>query len=222
MSDVRPVILMALSQAFVWASIFYLFPALLLSWETDMGWSRAEVSAAITIAVVLSGLFAPLAGRMIDQGRSSQLMVGGAILAGTGLTVLMTADSLPIFYLAWGIIGIAMAGTLYEPCFAVVTRSKGEDAQKAITAITLIAGFASAISFPVTIGLADAFGWRASVALAALTCVLVVAPLNYFGVAAYPPAPQDAEESAGPRNTFLRQSAHKKGQDICEEQGRLA
>ena len=81
MSDVRPVILMALSQAFVWASIFYLFPALLLSWETDMGWSRAEVSAAITIAVVLSGIFAPLAGRMIEQGSHEELVRGNGLYA---------------------------------------------------------------------------------------------------------------------------------------------
>jgi hypothetical protein len=46
---------LALAQALVWAAMYYSFPALLLAWERDLGWSKAELSGAFTVALVTSG-----------------------------------------------------------------------------------------------------------------------------------------------------------------------
>ena len=53
-----------------------------------------------------------------------------------------------------------MAAGLYEPAFASLTRLYGHDSRSAITGVTLIAGFASTVSWPFTALLEHHFGWR--------------------------------------------------------------
>ena len=64
------------------------------------------------------------------------------------------------FYAVWFGLGIAMSGSLYEACFAIITHSLGGNAKRAITIVTLIAGFAGTISFPSSHFLIENFGWR--------------------------------------------------------------
>ena len=61
---------LAIAQTLIWAATYYSFPALLPVWETDLGWSRGEVSGAYTLALFATALLAPSAGRIIDRGQS--------------------------------------------------------------------------------------------------------------------------------------------------------
>jgi predicted MFS family arabinose efflux permease len=53
-----------------------------------------------------------------------------------------------------------MGSGLYEAAFATVVRLYGQDARRAITGITLFAGFASTVGWPLSSYLAHEFGWR--------------------------------------------------------------
>ncbi len=172
---------LAFGQTLAWASIYYIFPALLLRWEQDLGWSKADLTAAITLAVLVSALASPLTGRIIDKGQGALLIGASALAGGVGLMLLSFVSELWQFYAVWLFLGIAMAGCLYEPCFAMVTRSRGKNAKSAIILITLVAGFASTISFPVVYTLAEAAGWRGAVKAAAILMIVIVAPVLWFG-----------------------------------------
>ena len=50
----RPILLLAIAEMLIWACIYYSFPALLLHWEQSLGWSRADLTGAITLAVLVS------------------------------------------------------------------------------------------------------------------------------------------------------------------------
>ena len=176
------ILLLAFGQTLAWASAYYVFPALLLRWEQTLGWSKAELTAAITLAVLLSAAMAPLAGRIIDSGRGPILSGGSSVLAGLGLLLLSQVTEIWQFYAVWAIIGAAMSGCLYEPTFALVTRARGANARQGIILITLVAGFASTISYPVVYSLAEAFGWRGAVTFAAFVMLFVVAPTMWLGV----------------------------------------
>lgn len=176
------IILLGVGETLAWASIYYLFPALLLRWETDLGWSKAELTGAIASAVLVSAVASPLAGRLIDAGRAAQMFAASAVLGGVGLVLLSLVTELWQFYAVWILIGLAMAGCLYEPCFALVTRARGKDAKPAIIVITLMAGFASTISFPAVYSLATALGWRGAALVGAGTMIFVVAPILWTGV----------------------------------------
>ncbi|MGI9401583.1 MAG: MFS transporter [Rhizobiaceae bacterium] len=199
--------ILAIGQTLAWASIYYVFPAMLLRWEQNLGWSKADLTAAIMLAVLVSAAVSPITGRIIDRGLGSQLVAGSAIIGAIGLILLSYVVELWQFYAAWLILGFAMAGCLYEPCFALVTRSRGKDAKSAIILITLVAGFASTISYPVTYTLSENMGWRNAFLVGAATMIIVVAPLLWLGVRKLEVGAREqikAKAAAEPSREFLK------------------
>ena len=180
----RPVIFLALAQTLVWAGLYYLFPALLVRWEQSLGWSKADLTAAITLAIFVSAFMAPFAGRLIDAGKGALMMAGSTLLGGLCLLALSFVTELREFYLVWGLIGVAMAGCLYEPCFALLTHARGANAKQAIILVTLVAGFASTISFPGAHALSEAFGWNVAIRIFAAVLIFIAAPLMWLGARA--------------------------------------
>nr|XP_061810444.1 uncharacterized MFS-type transporter YbfB-like [Nerophis lumbriciformis] len=167
---------MALGQITVWAGLLYVFPALLLHWERGFGWARSEITGAITVAILLSAFIAPVVGRWIDGGKGPQVMGFGTILGASALFSLSFVSALWQFYLCWSVIGLALACALYEPCFAIVTRCRGTQAKSAIISITVLAGFAGALSFPLAHALTEHYGWQNCVRIFAAVVLFVSAP----------------------------------------------
>lgn len=175
------ILLLAAGQVLVWAGLFYVFPALLLRWEDALGWSKLELTGAITAALFLSAIASPMAGRLIDRGYGAVMMACSAFCGGVFLILLGFIDSQWQFYLLWSLIGVTLAGCLYEPCFALITRAYGSDAKKSIIVVTLIAGFAGTISFPSAHLLADLVGWQHTVQLFGVVVICGGGPLLWFG-----------------------------------------
>ena len=159
----RAILLLAIAQTLIWACASYSFPALLLWWEDDLGWTRGSLTGAITLALLVSAAASPVAGRIIDHGYGPAMMGICTALAGLFVGSLSLISELWQFYLLWILIGIAISGCLYEPCFALITRARGLAGQRSIVIITLFAGFAATISFPVAHQISDAYGWRSAV-----------------------------------------------------------
>ena len=180
----RPILLLAVAQMLVWACIYYSFPALLLHWEQSLGWSRADLTAAITLAVFVSAFCSPIYGRLIDAGKGALMMTAATVLGGCSMLLLTQVEFRWQFYLLWSVIGMCMSGSLYEPCFALITRARGDQARRSIIFVTLVAGFAGTISFPVAHGIAAEFGWRGAVMFFGATAILVVAPIMWLGASA--------------------------------------
>jgi MFS family permease len=180
----RAIIYLAIAQTLVWAGLYYIFPALLVRWEQSLGWSRVDLTAGITLAIFISAFAAPFAGRMIDAGKGALMMLGSTLLGAVCLIALSVVTGLREFYLVWGLIGVMMAGCLYEPCFALITHARGVNARQAIILVTLVAGFASTISFPSAHALSEAFGWRVAVQIFAVVLIFVAAPLMWMGARA--------------------------------------
>lgn len=177
----RSILFLAVAQTLVWAGFYYLFPALLLRWEQSLGWSKIDLTAAITLAIFVSAMMAPVAGRLIDAGRGALMMTVSSVLGGLCLFWLSLASSRIEFYLIWGLLGAIMAGCLYEPCFALITRAKGEKAKQSIILVTLVAGFASTLCYPSIYALSEAFGWRIALQVFAAVIILVATPLMWLG-----------------------------------------
>ena len=195
----RPIVYIASAQALVWAGIYYIFPALLLRWEMTFGWSKSELTAAITLAIFVSAFVAPLAGKIIDMGKGHIMMALCTFCGGLCLIALSMVTQLTEFYLLWGVMGVMMAGSMYEPCFALITRARGKKAKQGIILVTLIAGFASAISFSGMHGLAENFGWRRGMQIFAAAVILVATPLMWAGASGIESSATIATKSQGPQ-----------------------
>lgn len=175
---------LAVAETLVWAGLYYFFPAMLLRWEADFGWSKTEITLAATLSLLVSAVVAPRVGVLIDKDRGRGVLVGSAVLGGALLACLPLVQTPVQFIAVWLGIGVAMGGCLYEPCFAFLTHKRGLDAQRAITLITLVAGFAGTVSFPLANGIAALDGWRTAALVFAGLVVFVAAPLFWFGASA--------------------------------------
>ena len=168
---------LAIAETIVWAAMYYAFPALLPEWERDLGWSRTELSFAFTLSLVVSASLVPVAGRLIDRGLAGAIFTGGAVLGAVLLALLCAVTEPWQFYCIWIGLGVAMSSTLYEACFAVLVRSTGDRARRAITIVSVVAGLAGTVAFPSAHLLAEAFGWRGAVLVFAAAVGAIAVPL---------------------------------------------
>ena len=82
------IILLAFGQTLVWTCLYYIFPALLLRWEVALGWSKLDLTLGITLAISVSAVFSPIAGRIIDRGSGDVLLFISSVIGGVGLILL--------------------------------------------------------------------------------------------------------------------------------------
>jgi hypothetical protein len=119
------------------------------------------------------------------------------MLAG-GLALQGFAQSIPMLIAAWVLLGIGMGYGLYDAAFGALGRTYGEAARSAITGITLMAGFASTVGWPLTAyGLAH-IGWRDTCFAWALAHILIGLPLNLLMLPAISDGKAVTEREAKP------------------------
>lgn len=171
------VVMLGITQTITWGIVYYGFTVFLPVLEADRGWSRGQMSGAFSIAMLLSGLGAAPVGRWLDARGPRVLMTVGSIAATVLMLALSQVQTLLQYYVVWALTGIVMSTVLYEPAFAVVTAWFERHRARAITAVTLMAGFASTIFMPIEAWLIELQGWRpALVTLAAFLAVTTILP----------------------------------------------
>ncbi|PCH80663.1 MAG: MFS transporter [Hyphomicrobiales bacterium] len=178
--------LLAFAQTIVWAGMFYSFPALFTFWEAEFGWSKIELALALTLALIVSALLAPIIGRLIDRGYGRIVLPASAGFGAILVACLPFVETHISFLAIWSLIGLSMAGCFYEPCFAFVVYLHGQKAKPAITRITLVAGFASTLSFPLNHFLATAYDWRVSLWTFSFLIAFIAVPLFWLGTRSQP------------------------------------
>jgi MFS family permease len=166
------------AQTLAWASSYYLPAMLATPMAADLGVSVATIFGAFSFALVVSALFGRWAGSLIDHHGGRPVLIGTNLMFAVGLVALAQAQGPVQLFVAWGLIGVAMAAGLYDAAFATLVRLYGSDARSTITGITLIAGFASTVGWPLTAWLEHEFGWRGACLCWAGLHVLLGLPLN--------------------------------------------
>jgi MFS family permease len=166
------------AQTLSWASSYYLVAILAAPMAGDLWVGAPLVFAAFSGALIVSALLGPFAGRAIDRhGGRPTLMVTNLLFA-LGLTALGTAQNAWMLFAAWALMGVAMGSGLYEAAFATLVRLYGRDARNSITGVTLIAGFASTVGWPLTAWMEVEYGWRSACFGWAALHLVVGLPLN--------------------------------------------
>lgn len=169
--------LFGLAQIVSWGAVFYLFALLIVPLERELGVSRNAIAGAFSVSLLASGLAAPAIGRHIDAFGGRGAMSLGALASALLLAALSQVHSLGALYLIWALLGVAMAATLYESAFAVVTQMFAENYRRAITTLTLFGGFASTVFWPFTARLIESFGWRTATLFLAAIVAMTTLPV---------------------------------------------
>lgn len=144
----------------------------------SVGVPPSWVFAAFSGALLIAAFAGPAVGRVIDRRGGRGVLVLSNIVLAAGLIVLAAANGAVVVFTAWAVLGVGMALGLYDAGFAALTSLYGRDARGPITGITLFAGFASTVSWPLTTFLNDVLGWRETLLVWAAVNLVVALPLN--------------------------------------------
>jgi MFS family permease len=164
------------AQLVAWGSLYYAIAILAEPMRTDLGATHSEVFGAFTIALVVSGVLAPWMGRQIDRHGGRAVLASSVLLGALGFAVLASARSVPWLIAGWSIAGVAMAAGLYDACFAAIGQIEQRAFRTVVTGVTLIAGFASTVFWPLSHYLLRSLSWR-EICWAYAACLIVCAPI---------------------------------------------
>jgi MFS family permease len=170
---------LCVTETVSWGILYYGFPVMLRPMEEELGWSRVEITGAFSVGMGIAALSALPVGRWIDRHGARGLMTLGSCL-GTVLVLLWSqVQSRSTLYVALGLMGLAMAATLYEPGFAaIVGWFPGLHRDRALLTLTIVAGFASTIFMPIEAWLVLRFGWRSALMILAAVLGVLTIPLH--------------------------------------------
>lgn len=161
-------------QLLFWGVLYYGFAVWQVPMRDELKLTATEVAAAFSLGLLMMALLAPRVGRLFDQGHGHAILRGGLMAAVVGLVLLAAARSNWVLYLAWTLIGTAMAGLLYESAFALVQHAVQEPAQRlrALAAVTVMGGLASTVCLPALGWIVEASHWRVATCAGAAVVLL--------------------------------------------------
>jgi len=201
------VLALGFTQTLAWASSTYLIAIVAQPVARDLHVSASTVFGAFSIALIVMGMAGPAVGRRIDErGGRGALAISNVMLA-TGLMLLAAASTRSMLFAAWIVLGVGMAWGLYDAAFAALVRIYGARARGPITGITLIAGFASTVGWPISAFLTHEYGWRACALAWAATHIAIALPVNLLFIPKCPYKPRRAHATAGDSETVADASA---------------
>src|SRR6266850_431268 len=111
---------LSITETVSWGILYYGFPVMLRPMEADLGYSRVQLTGALSIGLLTSALAALPVGRWIDRHGARGVMALGSCLATALLLMWSRIESLGALYAVWALMGLAMAATLYKPAFAAI------------------------------------------------------------------------------------------------------
>ncbi len=172
--------MLGLTQIIGYGTLYYGFAPLAGDMAQSFGWPVSWIFGAFSLALLTSGLITPLVGRRVDRHGAAQMMTLGSVAAALALVWTALAPNAIVF--AAGLTAMQLASTLvfYDTAFAQLVQKGGPTSGRLIVYLTLIAGFASTIFWPLTVGLKAAFGWREILLIFAALNLLICTPAHWW------------------------------------------
>lgn len=171
---------LAVTETISWGIVYYAFTVFINPMQTELGWSRSQLTGGFSLALLMMGAMAFPVGTWIDRHGSRLLMTVGSILATLLVIAWSQVTDVTLFYLIWLGLGVCAAAILYEPAFAVMAIWFVRRRSTALAIITFAAGLASTIFVPLSDALLHAFGWRQAVLILGLFLGITTIPLHAF------------------------------------------
>ncbi|MEI6573886.1 MAG: MFS transporter [Alphaproteobacteria bacterium] len=179
---------LGVAQIINWGALYYTLALIGPKIITETGWSEGFVYSGFAIATLLIGAVGPLSGRLVDRHGGRSVMICGTLIAASGMVILSQADNTFLFLVAWAVMGLGMSACLYDSSFASLAQLAGPTTRRAISGLTLVAGFSSTVTWPITSALLVHTNWRGVCLFDAIIMLCVSGPLIFFALRKpYPP-----------------------------------
>ncbi|MFJ1311828.1 arsenite efflux MFS transporter ArsK [Agrobacterium sp. P15N1-A] len=177
---VAAILALGLTQIIGYGSLYYSFSILAPSMAQDLNWSSEWIFGALSAALLIGGLAAPTMGKWIDRFGAGRVMTAGSAIAAAALAACALSSGKIAFVAT--LIAIETASNLvqYGAAFALLVQIRPTVAQRSITYLTLIAGFASTIFWPITTAIHANMSWQGVYLVFAALNLAVCLPIHVW------------------------------------------
>lgn len=151
---------LAVTETVGYGVLFYSFAVFVVPMRAALHTSTGALDGAFSMSIAVNGVAAVAAGRWIDRHGTRTLMTAGSVVAAISVVGWSQAHSLLELYACFVGLGLAGAGVLYEPAFALINTWFDRDRHAALLTLTVVAGLASTVFLPTAQALVDSLGWR--------------------------------------------------------------
>lgn len=171
---------LGLTQIIGYGTLYYAFSVLAPAMAKDLDWSSEWIFGALSAALLAGGLAAPSAGRWSDRFGAGRVMAAGSLAAALAMAACAFAPGKITFVLGVIAIEVASIFVLYNSAFTLLVQIDHARAARNITYLTLIAGFASTLLWPITSALLHYLTWWEIYLVYAATHLVVCLPIHYW------------------------------------------
>lgn len=155
-------------------SVFY--PAIV----EEFGWGRGSTALMFSIAILVYGLAAPVAGRLVDRFGPKLVLPVGACIVGGGIALCSLVTAQWQFYLLYGVVaGVGLSLVGWTPLTAII--SNWFVKRRGLAIGILSAGFGgSLVAASIAQFLISSFGWQTAYVIIGVFSIAVIVLLSSF------------------------------------------
>lgn len=171
---------LGVTQVIGYGTLYYSFSILAPGMAATFGVAVEWIYGAISLALLAGGLISPYAGGLADRQGAARVLSFGSVASAAALVACALAGNAAMLLAGLILVELASAFVLYSTAFALLVQTTGPQAQRSITLLTLIAGFASTIFWPLTTWMLQALDWRQVYFVFAAMHIVVCLPLHLW------------------------------------------
>lgn len=161
-----------------YGTLYYSFSVLAPEIAREFGWGQSFVFGVFSFGLLAGAVAAPVLGRLVDRYGARLILCLGSIAAALSLALFSVMQN------AWQFAAITLVAEFialavqYDAGFAALAQSHGREARAHITLVTLIAGFASTVFWPLLQWLLTVMTWRDIYLVMAAMHLLIALPIH--------------------------------------------
>lgn len=143
------------------------------------GWSYTQVSLAVSVRTIATGIMNPLLGSFVDRWPARRLLIIGSLAMGLGLFSLSKMTNLAMFYAGFLLMGLGGSLAVQLVPLTTVARWFSKNLGKA----NGIMGFGIAlggVGVPLLVMAIDYYGWQNTYLYGAVGTLLLMIPLSFI------------------------------------------
>lgn len=159
----------------------FLFGVVLVPVTEEFGWSRAELTLAVTISVIALSILQPIVGLLVDRFGSRRILIAGVATTAIAMIPIPLATSLWQIYLFYGVLAaFGFAATSPVNTTALVNGWFEKKRGLALSLATSGSAYGQLLIVPIATAIMAGWSWRASYYAISVTLFVVILPLTIF------------------------------------------
>ena len=177
---IKSVLGLGITTTIGYGTLFYSFTIMSTQIQNEFSWSKSFVFGIFSLGILLGGFLAPVVGKLLDNHGARVIMTAGSFLCFLGLFSISLIQNEWQYIFSILFLEVVSTLVLYESAFVAFSQLAGNKARIPITQITLIAGFASTIFWPLISYLLSIMSWRDVYVTLGLFHIILAMPIHYF------------------------------------------